>query len=213
MSKLKTAWDAVNELRGNLNNTPNFSGGEMYLFHFVNHDRIGSSYGKHGLDGVINHICTVDEFNALVEDMTLGLDVNPVNHGHYLNYVDADKALLKNENNPLVYTQEMADDGELPSVGMECMAYIYAGTSKQGNPMNSWVDGEFIGKCKSSNGGFCFVFKAKDDIHHVINANSHFKPIDTRTKKEKAIDEIFNNMVWDNSIELLGLAYDEWVGE
>ena len=118
-------------------------------------------------------------------------------------------------NKPLVYTQEMADNGELPSVGMECMAYIYAGTSKQGNPMNSWVDGEFIGKCKSSNGGFCFVFKAKDDIHHVINANSHFKPIDTRTKKEKAIDEFMaENLKGGISFKyLISKAYDDWVGE
>lgn len=210
MSKLKTVWDAVNELRGDLSNLILNDKNSDYLSYVNCYCPTWRKVATYKDDFVV---CDINEFNSLVEWMMLGLDVNPVNHGHYLNYVDADKTLLEKENNPLVYTQEMADNGELPSVGMECMAYIYANTSKQGNPMNSWVDGEFIGKCKSSNGGFCFVFKAKDDIHHVINANSHFKPIDTRTKKEKAIDEIFNNRVWDNSIELLGLAYNEWVGE
>ena len=278
MSKLKTVWDAVNELRGNLNNTPNFSGGEMYLFHFVNHDRIGSSYGKHGLDGVINHICTVDEFNALVEDMTLGLDVNPVNHGHYLNYVNADKAPLEKETKPdytslefwkdapegynafmpegenwhdslfslldgkpklmmraegkieynagcyhvdalmsdglilrtinkqSVYTQEMADSGVLPSVGMKCIA-----------ESNGVVGGSYLVTVSQINdkGQFACIDENGDYLIHYPDEDKSesFKPIDTRTKKEKAIDEIFNNRVWDNSIELLGLAYDEWVGD
>lgn len=51
------------------------------------------------------HLCTYGEFNALVEEMTLGLDVNPVNLGHYLNYVDADKTLLKKESE-VDYTSE-----------------------------------------------------------------------------------------------------------
>tara|TARA_R110002012_G_scaffold62329_1_gene164093 strand:- start:6 stop:620 length:615 start_codon:yes stop_codon:yes gene_type:complete len=204
MSKLKTVWDAVNELRGNLNNTPNFSGGEMYLFHFVNHDRIGSSYGKHGLDGVINHICTVDEFNALVEDMTLGLDVNPVNHGHYLNYVDADKALLKNENNTLVYTQEMADDGELPSVGMNC-----AWNAHTTNVIITFVGEEM----------FC---GENDTGKEVAGYISDLKPIDTRTKKEKAIDEYIQSQHYgpdslSQSIKtIMKNAFEagvEWVGE
>tara|TARA_R110002096_G_scaffold310654_2_gene505189 strand:- start:1954 stop:2823 length:870 start_codon:yes stop_codon:yes gene_type:complete len=289
MSKLKTVWDAVNELRGNLNNTPNFSGGEMYLFHFVNHDRIGSSYGKHGLDGVINHICTVDEFNALVEDMTLGLDVNPVNHGHYLNYVDADKTLLKKEsevdytseefwkdapegathywswsqsfykfsdydedfvfnndswelcsdiscfgsdglfeypqstptetpeekealdsivNKPLVYTQEMADNGELPSVGMECMAKRFHESD------NGLMISFIIGTNKELD---YMVFERGNKLeqHHIVNGVWEFSPIDTRTKKEKAIDEFMAENL-RGGIEfkhLISKAYDKWVGE
>tara|TARA_R110000764_G_scaffold10764_4_gene32836 strand:- start:615 stop:1472 length:858 start_codon:yes stop_codon:yes gene_type:complete len=285
MSKLKTVWDAVNELRGNLNNTPNFSGGEMYLFHFVNHDRIGSSYGKHGLDGVINHICTVDEFNALVEDMTLGLDVNPVNHGHYLNYVDADKALLKKEsevdytseefwkdapegathywswsqsfyklsdydedfvfnndswelcsdiscfgsdglfeypqstptetpeekealdsivNKPLVYTQEMADNGELPPYGLLVQLRRDYGDDDQ------FYNGRLISEDRG-------VIWFDDDKYggclHSLNEVT-LQPIDQRTEKEKAIDSIVKtlkrSMAYNEAAEII---YDKWVGE
>tara|TARA_R110002033_G_scaffold104554_2_gene152032 strand:+ start:1240 stop:2043 length:804 start_codon:yes stop_codon:yes gene_type:complete len=267
MSKLKTVWDAVNELRGDLNNTHNFNGDEVYLFYFVCHDSIGSSYSNHGSHGDINNICTIAEFNALVEEMKNGLDVNHVNHAHYLNYVDADKVLLEKEakpdytslefwndapegaeyynkecedfkeawyknitassfeilvvkedldwvycgykadrlienmvkrpqpiptetpeekealdsivNKPLVYTQEMADNGELPSVGMKCLFKM---------------NGEYKAITVLYNSQEVMVFSYIFDGVMVEDAMLKpfkyvdIKPIDIRTKKEKAID-------------------------
>lgn len=225
MSKLKSTWDAVNELRGDLNNTPKFNGDERYLFHFVNQDRIGSSYNKHGLDGVINHICTIEEFNALVEEMTLGLDVNPVNHGHYLNYVYADKTPLKKEaldsivNKPLVYTQEMADNGELPSVGMKVMLeedtdfFSCASGEIKTLKANDIVYVVAIGNRSDNNAPVITLMKQGAGFC-TINPD-YIKPIDQRTKKEKAIDEFMaENLKGGISFKyLISKAYDDWVGE
>lgn len=113
------------------------------------------------------------------------------NLGLWLNPVDEKEVITPCGE---VYTQEMADEGELPTVGMECCAYIYAETSRQGNPNNSWVNGEFVRKCKAPNGGSCFIFKAEDGVHHVINANSHFKPIEPpKTVSEKAFDKFLDD--------------------
>jgi hypothetical protein len=293
MIKLKTVWDAVNELRGDLNNTYNFNGDEVYLFYFVCHNSIGSSYINHGSHGDINNICTIAEFNELVEEMTLGLDVNPVNHGHYLNYVDADKVLLEKEakpdytslefwkdapddathyilsknkfgnsdfvietpdsykgtsegisywpkdevtddnwvliprpqstptetpeekealdsiiNKPLVYTQEMVDNGELPSVGMECMA-------KRFHESDNGLMISFIIGTKKELDYMVFERNNKLEQHHIVNGVWEFSPIDTRTKKEKAIDAIEDELsgVVYLTRSALELAYDKWVGE
>lgn len=271
MSKLKTVWDAINELKGDLNNTYLLDiNNDVYLFHCIIDGDYVCSPSETETDDTQEYICTQKEFNALVEEMTLGLDVNPVNHGHYLNYVYADKTPLEKEaldsivnntsrfsvlggdiylveswlpkipsgyyeevkskmflradmdkndidggylfriddcsdalkltntntvNKPLVYTQEMADNGELLSVGMKAFLRGFQREILLGPDS----DGDYI----TMNGEGSYDF----------DSANQFKPIDTRTKKEKAIDEIFNNRVWDNSIELLGLAYDDWVGE
>ena len=95
-----------------------------------------------------------------------------------------------------VYTQEMADKGELPSVGMEvlvrgCKRVILLGPDS---------DGDYV----TTNEHGAYDFDSADQL----------KPIDTRTKKEKAIDGIrlscgFNKL---NSMEkeLLAKAYDTW---
>ena len=204
MSKLKTVWDAVNELRGDLNNTHNFNGDEVYLFYFVSHDSIGSSYSNHGSHGDINNICTIAEFKALVEEMELGLDVNPVNHGHYLNYVYADKSPLEKDSivkKPLVYTQEMADNGELPSVGSEFLHKGSVATT--------------LSTSNEHGGVVTFTVDNGCSIDCCWNNDAWVKPIDTRTKKEKAIDEIESELskIAYSTRSALELAYDEWVGE
>lgn len=100
MSKLKTVWDAVNEFKGewifSFTNLCNSTTKESYFAINSMSDTDANEY----------FICTKKEFNALVEEMTLGLDVNHVNrghylsyvnHGHYLNYVNAGKAPLEKE--------------------------------------------------------------------------------------------------------------------
>ncbi len=172
MSKLKKVWDAVNEFKGEWLNPK-----AMAI--------IGTEYGNmyflctQGYDGVrkdskYHHVALLGEFNTLVEEMKLGLDVNPVNHDHYLNYTDADKTPLEKENNPLVYTQEMADNGVLPSVGMKAMIKGFEREILLGPDS----DGDYI--TLDANG--CYDF----------DSANQFKPIDQRTKKEKAIDELRN---------------------
>lgn len=75
---------------------------------------------------------------------------------------------------PLVYTQEMADNGEFPSVGMEFMhqgnVAVTLSTSKEHDGVITFTtdDGCSIGCCWFN--------------------DAWVKPIDQRTKKEKAID-------------------------
>ncbi len=241
----KTVWDAVNELRGDLSNVNlGLRVNDVNLwFNNVKNNYLSLTGKPFASPEIYELTCTVAEFNALVEEMTLGLDVNSVTHGRYLHYICADKVLLKKEvkplvytqgmvddgcqvefgtwsytesgqclvadksllkkgstvNKPLIYTQEMYDNGELPSVGMLFM--------HQGNLAVT------ISTSKEHNGVITFTTDDGCSIDCCWFNDAWVNPIDTRTKKEKAIDEIFNNRVWDNNIELLGSAYDEWVGE
>lgn len=214
MSKLKTVWDAVNELRGDLNNTLLFGADDIYLFYCIDNSDYVCSTRSTQSDNE-EFVCTTAEFNALVEEMTLGLDVNSVTHGELFNYVNADKALLKKENKPLVYTQEMADNGELPSAGMECLFKI---------------DGEYKTITVLYNSKEVMVFSYTFDGVRVEDARvksfNHIdiKPIDTRTKKQKAIDElrnlddsICNNIEWHaNFLQAIidgKITGVKWVGE
>lgn len=285
MSKLKSIWDAANELRGDLNNTYMFNTGTDTHLLYCASQGIYTCVGRYIAFDDERLVSTVAEFNELVEEMTLGFDVNPVNHGHYLNYVYADKILLEKEtkpdytslefwkdapegaqyykadcekffaswykditdhsyktwvvgkshswthchykspclienmvkrpqstptetpeekealdstvNNSLVYTQEMADNGELLSVGMKAMINGFEREILLGPDS----DGDYI----TMNGEGSYDF----------DSANQFKPIDTRTKKEKAIDEIESELskIAYSTRSALELAYDEWVGE
>ncbi len=223
----KTVWDSVNELCGDVNNSPARHRGDEGCVLYYKPDYIYVTSTNNNTSVEHQYVCTVAEFNALVEEMTLGLDVNPVNHGHYLNYVNADKVLLEKENKPLVYTQgmvdggfqvefstwlyteagqclvadksllkkgstvnkplvytqEMADNGELPSVGMKCIA-----------ESKGIVGGSYLVTVSQINdkGQFACIDDNGDYLIHYPNEDKSesFKPIDTRTKKEKAIDEL-----------------------
>ncbi len=279
MSKLKTVWDAVNEFKGvwpytcdgmieSKGDLTNLNKGDLTDFSIRNSKRLNLE--------LFSFTCNKGEFNTLVEEMTLGLDVNGVTHGELFDYVNADKALLEKEtkpdytslefwkdapegydyavirnkatdnvsfykdaptyqcifkhgnhhymlcfkkgdvkynakyyhvvkrpqsiqtetpeekealdsivNKPLIYTQEMADNDELPSVGMQCMYR----DSCTGNYI--LVEVMYISE-------WAIVIKQVGDGYgkdveiakYIDNAN--LKPIDQRTKKEKAIDELRN---------------------
>tara|TARA_R110001583_G_scaffold109400_1_gene258098 strand:- start:8541 stop:9716 length:1176 start_codon:yes stop_codon:yes gene_type:complete len=99
-----------------------------------------------------------------------------------------------------IYTQEMADNGELPSVGMEFMHQgAIATTISTSKEYGGVVTFTTYGGCSI---GCCWF----NDVW--------VKPIDTRTKKEKAIDEAYAK--WSETAielkELLIESYDEWVG-
>ena len=315
MSKLKTVWDAVNELRGDLNNTYMFNTGTDTHLLYCASQGIYTCVGRYiAFDEIVSLVSTVAEFNELVKEMTLGLDVNPVNHGHYLNYVYADKILLEKEtkpdytslefwkdapegaqyykadcekffaswykditdhsyktwvvgkshswthchfkspclienmvkrpqstptetpeekealdsivNKPLVYTQEMADNGELPSVGMKVMLeedtdfFSCASGEIKTLKANDIVYVVAIGNRSDNNAPVITLMKQGAGFC-TINPD-YIKPIDQRTKKEKAIDEYIQSQhhgleslsqsiktIMKNAFE----AGTEWVGE
>lgn len=99
-----------------------------------------------------------------------------------------------------VYTQEMADNGELPCTGSLCQGYILADTVTQGVPLNQWIDGVYLKAATSANGGRCFLFKGDNNTDYVINAASYIRPIDTRTDEQKAIDDV-NNILLENEAD------------
>lgn len=203
MSKLKSIWDAVNELRGDLNNTYMFNTGTDTHLLYCASQGIYTCVGRYIAFDDERLVSTVAEFNELVEGMSIGLAVCPLNLSNYFNYIYADKTPLKKEalestvNKPLVYTQEMADNGELLSVGMKAMINGFEREILLGPDS----DGDYI----TMNGEGSYDF----------DSANQFKPIGTRTKKEKAIDEIESELskIAYSTRSALELAYDEWVGE
>ena len=91
----------------------------------------------------------------------------------------------------------MADNGELLSVGMKAMIKGFEREILLGPDS----DGDYI----TMNGEGSYDF----------DSANQFKPIDTRTKKEKAIDAIEDELsgVVYSTRSALELAYDKWVGE
>ena len=84
-----------------------------------------------------------------------------------------------------IYTKAMSDNGEPPLVGMECMINGH----KRVILLTADNDGDYV---TMNNGG---IYDS-DGIHNI-------KPIDNRTDKEKAIDDLFkldesicNNTKW-----------------
>lgn len=107
-----------------------------------------------------------------------------------------------------VFTQDMADNGELPLVGSKCdfeTTFFTAATSNKGT-------------CEilAYHGGKVWINTI--DFDCVINLNViDFKPIDTRTDKEKAADEFIKDMTDSDFIKeqfkKTFLAGAEWAGE
>ena len=88
-----------------------------------------------------------------------------------------------------VFTQAMADAGELPSVGMECILSIseFAAIHSQDKSYNghhceivAHIDTLAVAIVRDENSDVCFTITAN---------HTWFKPIDTRAEKEKAIDD------------------------
>ena len=102
-----------------------------------------------------------------------------------------------------IYTQTMFDDGELPSVGMECMV------------LNSYFDNAEYEKCTILfKGDFTFIYNSDSCSERVGHKDElTFKPINSRTPKQKAIYELTDKMTFSElSINMaLSLAYDKWV--
>ena len=99
-----------------------------------------------------------------------------------------------------IYTQAMADAGVSPIVGMECLIF-YPTNNHKGTIT-------YMGKGVGA-------FHSEDaDIEYTFSLDVvSFKPIDTRTDKEKAIDEFMDEHLKGGIAfkHLISLAYDKWV--
>ena len=118
-----------------------------------------------------------------------------------------------------VFTQEMSDNGELPSVGGDVMMRVVKNSAE---PLASRPSGwlEYTVKYASE---FIVVLFSKSEGRDVAIALDNdsltvdFKPLDTRTEKEKACDAIWRELD-DSGKEYdlrvaMELAYDKWVGK
>lgn len=116
-----------------------------------------------------------------------------------------------------IYTKEMHEAGGRPKSGMKVTIPEHEGIWSDcahlvGCPVT--VMATFTGLGKDLDGtSIQMVAVSSDNGSSACFRADMCKPIDTRTAKEKAIDEIFNENIWDNNIELLSLAYDKWVGD
>ena len=187
MSKLKTVWDAVIYYGGS-----NFVNGnhEQYHTHVIsihNTEKIGTAYASDiGMNAII---CGIKTYNQCIDDMSTNYGRSSLKHLAIwqAGLKESKEALDSIVKKPLVYTQEMADNGELPSVGMECLIY----NAELMNPEYEKATIDFVG-CH------VIVYSSESCTERTCNLELvRFKPIDTRTKKEKAIDELRD---FDNSI-------------
>jgi hypothetical protein len=130
---MQTIIDAVNELRGDLNNAPFAHPDSEYIGYLKGHtpSLLMLSPWKNELT-----ICTIDEY--ITETMLMSLNYGKCSIMERALYTGADKELLtkeidtdidwskyeisylmKNKPEP-TYTQEMCDNGDFPAIGMEC---------------------------------------------------------------------------------------------
>jgi hypothetical protein len=191
--------DAVNEFKGVWNNDASKylhlnSIEGRYLFSFKGYLR--AFYGPFTI------VCSREEFNSRLFDMTVNFGESPLKHLHI--WQEGIKRQPETDEQQSVFTQAMADNGELPKAGMLCLINFP-------DIDNAWYEYtiDFIGKhmvvatCK----------EVAERTGHIDNV--YFKPIDTRTNKEKAIDEI-REEYHAYTGEVTGafeFAYNKWVGE
>ena len=99
-----------------------------------------------------------------------------------------------------VYTQAMADAGDDPIAGMSLTVSFVNGEQYPDSTLTYLGDG--VGCFKDSDGKECSF----------ATCSVGFKPIDTRTDKQKAIAEILSYDHTQTFEGLLSDAYDKWVG-
>lgn len=83
-----------------------------------------------------------------------------------------------------IFTQAMADAGELPPVGAECQIMLdgywqtcfMVGLSKSGNPV------------------------IQMGVHCIESIGCDYKPLDTRTEKQKAVDQVITDIGMDDEL-------------
>ena len=133
--------------------------------------------------------CKISNLGNLLHNMSCSMDDEDEQNefGGYASFCwyladELRKSECAVDTTKLVFTQAMADNGELPVVGMECQFKF----QHQNEDEFDWCF--VIGKSKDSD-WLIFHDKNIESFSHNINKGVYvFKPIDTRTDKEKAID-------------------------
>ncbi len=226
MSKLKTVWDAVIYYGGS-----NFVNGkhEQHHTHVIsihNTEKIGTAYAPD--IGMNTIICGIKTYNQCIDDMSTNYGRSSLKHLAIwqAGLKESKEALDSIVNKPLVYTQEMADNGELPSVGMDALleedTEFFSCASGEITTLkaNDIVYVVAIGN-RSDNNATVITLMKQGAGFCTINPD-YIKPIDQRTKKEKAIDEYIQSQhhgleslsqsikaIMKNAFE----AGTEWTGE
>jgi len=171
---VKTVVDAVNEYEGVAPVPCYTENKEQIIMALINFDGYLAGDLTTG-DGVRNNefwkvICTREEFNKCVEEMAdNGMSITYSKYkDNYINNTGG----MTNMNTKPVYTQAMADDGVMPSVGMEVMHLSVK---------------KVVMLLADSNSKY--VLKSVNDFYSLALRHD-IKPLDTRTDTEKAIDNI-----------------------
>ena len=201
---MKTVQDAVSEFRGELSKYINDS---HTLYYTEDREKWYFNNGLCPIVGVV--VCTYKQFNQYIEDMETNFGKCTQTYSDYkfdYHLPPIDKP---------VYTQAMCDNGEWPSVGMECLINFP-------DIDNAWYKYtiDFMGK-------HTFIATCEDVSERFGHSDDvHFKPLTPpKTDKEKAIDQIYDsvyaNKVIHNSVRdghddsiieaVLNVAYDKWV--
>lgn len=189
-SLINKAWV---DLKGDLSNAGNgklFSG--LYLKYNddpTNKEYLGYFCSRVDDSKFSNLICTVDEFNAYCEKMKQGNAEKPV------------------------FTQEMADAGELPPVGCVCLV-------KHKDADETWAQPDYGEKVIVAYGKELIIFANKHGHETVGHIKDYlFKPL--ATTKELLIDELASAIddFWSSSTapslaeELYSIGFRKLSGE
>jgi hypothetical protein len=130
-------------LNGDLNNSYRYDIGESTLY-WDNRDQTYTTYYGMMSRASLTYISTVEEFNN-----------------------------FKGDDVKTVYTQEMAYNGVLPSVGMELLFFKDSKMTK-----NKWTRGTFAGKAYSPGGCAVFLFTDHETKStHIVDLDIQFKPL------------------------------------
>ncbi len=163
---MKTVIDAVNEFQAEFSSVPCGSREARFIFESVCSN---NSWPKGYLvaddenysPGLLRLVCTKHEFYQCVKEM-MEMKITPV------------------------YTQEMADNDELPSVGMSCLYKLH-------HKDDVYFDDCFI--VGVSKDGEWLVFHDHENNlhnHHIAEGVYIFKPIDNLADSERAFNEFIN---------------------
>jgi hypothetical protein len=165
---MKAVIDAVNGLKGD------WPYNDSIVMYFT---KGADGYGFYSkvYRGNIEIAITSEQFNDIVSQMETNFgECNPINVSHYKL---TDKVLLTKEPT-LTYTQEMTDNGELPSVGMGCIAFDGKSETKV---TVAHINNKNQFACRDDNGDYF--------IHCPEDIDESFKPLTPpKTDKEKAIE-------------------------
>jgi len=114
-------------------------------------------------------------------------------------------ALIREVKPQSVFTKEMQAAGKLPEVGMQCMIKLNESAQPESCKLLATFNDE------------AWILLYDGHCTHSLKLRARmFSPIDNRTDKEKAIDEIMTDEFIDNGLrarDLIEAAYDKWVGE